>query len=88
MPSVYDEGLALCPATRLDDHPSSAVHGCLFSIFRHTLCIWRLVSSSSILRTCYAVVTRYLLNVRKFSMGFDLHVGCQEEFDKYCDFCD
>ena len=53
----YREGLlAPRPTPKLEDHPSSAVHNCLFNLFAATLLI-RGHSSICNLRTCHAIVT-------------------------------
>ena len=53
----YKEGLlAPCPTPKLDDHPLSAVHDCLFNLFAATLHIGGR-SSICKLRTRHAVVT-------------------------------
>ena len=53
----YREGLlAPRPTTKLEDHPSSAVRGCLFNLFPATLLIGGR-SSIRNLRTRHAVVT-------------------------------
>ena len=48
--------LAPCPTPKLEDHPSSAVRGCLFNLFTATLHIGGR-SSIRNLRTRHAVVT-------------------------------
>jgi len=45
-----------CPTSKLEDHPLSAVHGCLFIIFAATFHIGGRSSIRS-LRTCRAMVT-------------------------------
>jgi hypothetical protein len=53
----YGEGLlAPCPTPKLEDHPSSAVRGCLFNLFTATLHIGGR-SSIRNLRARHAVVT-------------------------------
>ena len=53
----YREGLlAPRPTPKLEDHPLSAVHDCLFNLFAGTLHIGGR-SSIRNLRTCHAVVT-------------------------------
>ena len=53
----YREGLlAPCPTPKLEDHPLSAVHDCLFNLFAANLCI-RGRSPTCNLRTRHAVVT-------------------------------
>jgi len=53
----YREGLlALRPTPKLEDHPLSAVHDCLFDLFAATLLIGGR-SSIRNLRTRHAVVT-------------------------------
>jgi hypothetical protein len=53
---LYGELLASHPTAKLENHPLSAVHECLFNISEATLHIWR-GSSIGNLTTCHAVVT-------------------------------
>jgi len=64
----YREGLlAPRPIPKLEDHPSSAFRGCLFSIFAATLLIGGRSSIRS-LRTRHAVVTgTHYMDVKLFS---------------------
>jgi len=51
-----DESLAPRPTSRMEDHPLSAIHNCLFNIFAASLHIGGR-SSIRNLRMCHAVVT-------------------------------
>jgi hypothetical protein len=67
--SFYGELLAPRPTPKLEDHPLSAVRGCLFNIFAASLHIGG-CSSIHNLRTHHAVVTGTQLSRFLLYIGF------------------